>query len=107
MNGFTFAGDDNRTLAFSNAEPNLGLSYYPAGYANRDATGFIFYPAAGTIWADAARLYWSPDGIYQQTTPHVILHAVNGQIEIYSDKVNLGYNDNSAVGISVRCLRLH
>ncbi len=107
LNGFTFAGDDNRTLAFSNAEPNLGLSYYPAGYSNRDATGFVFYPAAGTVWADGGRLYWSPDGIYQQNTPHVMLHAVNGMTDIYASTVNTGYTAWQAVGLSVRCIRLH
>lgn len=107
LNGFTFAGDDNRTLAFSNAEPNLGLSYYPAGYSNRDATGFVFYPAAGTVWADGGRLYWSPDGIYQQNAPHVMLHAVNGMTDIYASVVNTGYTAWQAVGLSVRCIRLH
>lgn len=75
-----------------------GFWYYPEGYPNRDATGAIFFPAAGYIIWDG--------GSYRSRLSAVNLYMENSALDARSDRNPLYSETNmSPAAEPVRCVK--
>ena len=96
-NGFTFSGGDGKTLSWVPNTGSEGALYYPEGYARREQTGSIFFPATGS-WRNFSGVV--NDGVIIWLT--TMQSGV--QYRIQSGSVSTNNQGSSA---PVRCIRLH
>jgi hypothetical protein len=87
------------------------LYYYPEGFENKDATGVIYFPAAGQIWAHngADNRHWGKPSRGIQ----LLMHQMKGYTIVTEDvdlvEFKLDVNPSGTMtgsGMSVRCVRL-
>lgn len=88
-----------------------GLYYYPEGFENKDATGVIYFPAAGQIWAHngADNRHWGKPSrgiqlLMNQMKGYTIVTEDVDLVEFRLDANPDGLS--SGTGMSVRCVRL-
>lgn len=96
-NGFTYGGGDNKTLSWIPDTGSEGVLYYPEGYARREQTGSIYFPASGRWWNFSG-------GINVGECLWMFTMRRGAQFRINTNSTS---TDNQGTSTPVRCLRLH
>ena len=107
--GFNYETSSNSAAqTYTTVWADTGRYYYPEGYVNRDATGSIFFPAAGyRSYGSGSFAYSGSYGYFFSSTAH---SSANAWYMYFGDltsssKVVPATNSYRTTGYSVRCVR--